>query len=147
VKPLIREHPLEVELVGASGRHDPAKAYGAEIIQLLNRVWPVLKARAIPNKGTNWVVYGEGCEHIFAGVEADVADERSLGLERKVLRLGRYAECTHVGPYARLGETGEAFQKALKAMGHTTAAPMVEVYGHWDPDESKLQTTILQALA
>src|SRR5262245_60657581 len=145
--PIIRQVPLEVELVGASGRHDPSKSYGVEIIGLLDRVWPVLKARGIPNKGINWVVYDAGCTRLFAGVEADVDDASSLGLERRVVRLERYAECTHIGPYARLGKTGDAFQKALAAMDHAALAPMIEVYGHWDPDESKLETRILQAIA
>jgi hypothetical protein len=84
---------------------------------------------------------------MFAGVEAGGADERALGLERRTVRLARYAECVHIGPYAKLGETGAAMQKAIAAMGYTTVPPMIEVYGHWTADESKLQTTILQAIA
>jgi len=30
--------------------------------------------------------------------------------------------------------------KALEAAGHRTGWPMVEVYGHWTNDESKLET-------
>src|SRR5262249_31251953 len=114
---------------------------------LLDRVWPVLKSRKIPNKGINWVVYENNCRRLFAGVEADIADEASLGLERKTVRLTRYAELKHIGPYSKLGETGAALSSALKAMGHIAKEPLVEVYGHWTEDQSKLETTMLQAIA
>ena len=35
---------------------------------------------------------------------------------------------------------------ALEAQGLQTGSPMVEVYGHWHPDESKLETETFVAL-
>ena len=144
--PIIRETPLAVTLVGASGKHDPAKSYGPEIIGLLNRVWPVVKAGAIPNKGINWAEYGENGE-IFAGIEADIPDPAAVGLERRTVRLAKYAEWKHIGSYSKLGETYDALYKAVGAMGLRAGRPLVEMYGHWTNDESKLETTILLSVA
>jgi hypothetical protein len=143
--PEVRDTPLEVTLFGASKRHDKAMSYGNEIRALLDRVWPVLKARSIPNKGINWVVYDGDCG-IFAGVEAEIDDAAALGLERNVVRLSRYVSRTHIGPYSTLGRTGDALNKAIEAMGLRPGWPMIEVYGHWTDDESKLETTIIRAV-
>ena len=146
MKPIIRETPLTATLIGASGRHDPAKSYGAEIIGLLNRVWPVIKGHGggqpVPNTGINWAVYGEH-GWMFAGVEADVPDAGAIGLERTTVRLTRYAEWKHIGPYGKLAAACEDLHTAVAAMGFRAAGPLVEVYGHWTQDESKLETTIL----
>jgi hypothetical protein len=133
-------------------RHDPAKQFGAEIMALLGRVWPVIKANAIPNDGINRVVYdkeGGGCA-VFAGVvlgEGADGMPAAAGFERKVVRLSRYAYWKHVGPYHLIPKTGEAATKALEARGVRFGSPMVEVYGHWTADESKLETETFVAVA
>jgi hypothetical protein len=125
--------------------HNPARSFGQEIIALLDRVWPVVKGGSIPNKGINWAVYEEG-GGLFAGIEAGVTDASALGLELRTIRLARYAEWKHVGPYSRLGESYDALKNELDAMGLRPGRPLVEVYGHWTEDESKLETTILMTV-
>ena len=49
--PEIRTVPIEYTIAGYSLRHDPAKRFGEEIMTLLGRVWPVIKAGAIPTMG------------------------------------------------------------------------------------------------
>ena len=66
MQPEIRTVPLGYTIFGHSLRHDPAKRFGEEIMTLLNRVWPVLKANNIPNDGINRVVYEGDCS-VFAG--------------------------------------------------------------------------------
>lgn len=142
MQPEIRTVPLEYTIFGHSLRHGPAKRFGEEIITLLNRVWPVLKGNAIPNDGINRVVYDSDCT-ILAGVMLGLGAEAmpaAAGLERKTVRLARYAVWKHIGPYHLLPATGAAMTKALEAAGHRTGWPMVEVYGHWNSDESKLET-------
>lgn len=78
-----------------------------------------------------------------AGVGAEVAP---WGFERKTVRLTRYAYWKHVGPYRLIPATGAAMTKALEARGERTGWPMVEVYGHWSNDESKLKTETFVAL-
>jgi effector-binding domain-containing protein len=149
MQPEILTTPLEYTIRGHSLRHDPAKRFGEEIIALLNRVWPVIKSNAIPNDGINRVVYDEGCTTIFAGVVlgpgADAIPAAST-LERKTVKLTRYAYWKHTGPYHLIPKTGAAMTAALKSRGIQTGFPMIEVYGHWTSDESKLETETFVAL-
>jgi hypothetical protein len=148
MSPEIRTTPLEYTIHGHSLRHDPAKSFGAEIMTLLGRVWPTIKDNAIPHDGINRVVYDEGCT-VFAGVILGTGAEAMpgvAGLERKTVRLTRYAVWKHTGPYHLIPATGAAMNKALEASGHRTGWPMVEVYGHWTSDESKLETETFVAL-
>ncbi len=144
MQPEIRTVPLEYTISGHSLRHDPAKRYGQEILALLGRVWPTIKANAIPNDGINRVVY-EGDGTVFAGVVLGT-EGTPAGLERKSVRLTHYAAWKHTGPYQLIPVTGAAMTKALEAKGLQTGWPMVEVYGHWTSDESKLETETFVAL-
>ncbi len=149
MQPEIRTAHLEYTIFGHALRHDPAKKYGPEILWLLGRVWPVIKAQNIAHDGINRVAY-EGDGTVFAGLvlagpDAERAAE-SAGLERKMIRLTRYAVWKHVGPYHLLPATGATMTKALEASGQRTGWPMVEVYGHWTSDESKLETETFVAL-
>jgi hypothetical protein len=148
MQPEIRTVPIEYTIFGHSLTHNPAKRYGEEILALLGRVWPVIKGKAIPNDGINRVAYDTHGE-VFAGVvvrEGGEAEAAAAGLEQKIVRLTRYAVWKHVGPYHLLPATGEAMGRALTAGGHKTSLPMVEVYGHWTQDESKLETETFMAV-
>jgi predicted transcriptional regulator YdeE len=148
----IRTLPIEYTLHGHSLRHEPGRPFGPEIMSLLGRVWPVLKGQAIPNDGINRVVYEAGEEAgctVFAGVVVNQGAEETAaaaGLEPKTIRLTHYAVWTHIGPYHLIPTTGAAMTKALEAQGHRTGWPMVEVYGHWTSDESKLETQTFVAI-
>lgn len=154
MQPEIRTDPIEYTIAGHSLRHDPAKRFGEEIMTLLGRVWPVIKAGAIPNDGITRVVYDHedgGCM-VFAGVVlGDGAAgmpgaAETAGFERKIVRLTRYAYWKHIGPYHLIPTTGAAMTKALEARGVNTCSPMIEVYGHWCKDESKLETETFVAV-
>lgn len=116
---------------------------------LLGRVWPMVKTNAIPNDGINRVVYdkdGDLCT-VFAGVVLGDGPQSAAELfELKTVRLTRYAYWKHVGPYHLIPVTGVAMGKALEARGLQTGWPMVEVYGHWSKDESKLETETFVAI-
>ena len=149
--PEIRTTPLEYTIVGHSLRHDPAKGYGEEIMSLLGRVWSVIKSKDITSDGLNRVAY-DGDGTVFAGVVL-TGDERqtlaiadAAGLEQKPIRLSRYVVWKYVGPYHLIAATGAAMTKALEAQGLRTGWPMVEVYGHWTNDESKLETETFVAI-
>jgi effector-binding domain-containing protein len=146
--PEIRTAPIEYTVAGHSLTHDPAKHFGEEIMSLLNRVWPVIKGGNIPNDGINRVIYDTGCT-VFAGVilgPGGQAMSAAAGLEYKTVRLTRYAVWKHIGPYHLIGSTAKSMIKALESDGHKTGWPMVEVYGHWTNDESKLETETYVAL-
>jgi hypothetical protein len=145
MQPEIRTIPIGYTVSGHSLRHDPAKGYGEEIMSLLGRVWPAIKAGSLPHDGLNRVVYdgAEGGCTVFAGVVLGPGADAmpgAAGLERKTVRLTRYAVWKHIGPYHLIPATGVAMTKALEVRGERMGRPMVEVYGHWTNDESKLET-------
>jgi effector-binding domain-containing protein len=144
--PEIRDEPFAVVLYGSSRRHQAGICYGDDIRALLDQVWPVLRQHQIPSRGINHVVYSAG-DDVFAGVEADVADAAAVGLERREVRLDRYAYAKHVGPYSGLPSACESLQKWLTSQGYRATAPLVEIYGHWNGDQSKLETELVQAFA
>ena len=55
---------------------------------------------------------------------------------------GVAAMTTHVGDYRRLGEANAAILDWCRVHGRTPAGPSWEVYGHWDPDPTKLRTEV-----
>ncbi|MFO0861207.1 MAG: hypothetical protein U0570_11675 [Phycisphaerales bacterium] len=146
--PEIRATPLSLTLHGRSLVHDAAKARGKEIRSLPNQVWPVLKSANIPNDGLNRVVYEAGGT-VFAGVVLSSGADAmpaSAALERKHIRLTRYAWWKHIGPYHLIPKTCAAMTSSLEAQGIRQTWPMVEVYGHWTDDESKLETETFVAI-
>lgn len=142
--PEFRNGPFSVVLHGASRTHTAGTCYGDDIRALLDRVWPVLQQHQIANRGINHVVYSAGDE-VFSGVEADVADAAAIGLERREVQLDRHAYAKHVGSYRLLPAACETLHDWIKAQGHRPATPLVEIYGHWTDDESKLETELVQA--
>lgn len=146
MRPEIRNQPFSVVLYGASRKHQKGACYGDDIRALLDRVWPLIKQHQIANRGLNHVVYGPN-DDVFAGVEADVADPAAVGLERREVQLDRYAFVKHVGPYSGLPAACEALHKWIQSQGLRSIQPLIEKYGHWCDDESKLETELIQAFA
>jgi hypothetical protein len=141
----IVDTPWARTLHGLSLRHDPAKSYGQELLSLLDRIWPVVKGRGIANTGINHVVYGQD-GMVFAGIELTVPAPADLGLIARAIAMPRHAHWRHVGPYSGLGAANAAARAALAAAGLAQRGPMIEVYGHWDADETKVVTDLLYAL-
>ncbi|MBS0190308.1 MAG: hypothetical protein U0573_05305 [Phycisphaerales bacterium] len=151
--PEIRTEPINLTLHGHDLIHNPARRYSQEIISLLNRVWPILKSHNIPNDGINRIVYEHGGT-VFAGVVlnpgADSLPAAAVaavgGLEQKQIHLTRYAYWKHIGPYHLIPNTCAAMTKSLEAQGIRQSWPMLEVYGRWTNDESKLETETFVAV-
>jgi effector-binding domain-containing protein len=135
--------PRTYTLFGFSGVHDQNKAYGETITALLDRVWTEVRSRGLAHGGINHVVYDGS--NIFAGIEL-IAPVGEVGLEKKELAFDRYASCKHIGPYRELGTTYRNMKLAVEAQGEQCEAPFMEIYGHWNEDESKLKTEIVYIL-
>jgi hypothetical protein len=145
--PEIRNEPFSVVLYGASRQHQRGACYGDDIRALLDRVWPILRQHSVSNRGLNHVVYGPN-DDVFAGVEADIADAQAaaLGLEKRNVQLDRYAHAKHVGSYSLLPSACESLRKWIELQGYRAAMELIEVYGHWSEDESRLETELIQGL-
>jgi len=135
--------PLQLEIFGFSGvaiNED----YAAKAFELMDRMWKVVKSKQIKNKGKNIWVY-EANHVVFAGVELE-QEENDTGLEKKVVNLGNYAYYKHIGPYQLIKQSGQNMRNEIERRGFQKEYPYIEIYGHWMPDETKLETELLMAI-
>jgi effector-binding domain-containing protein len=136
----IHRQPRSFHLYGFSGvAHDGH--YGKTGKELMDRLWTIVRERQLKHKGINHWVYEPG-DHMFTGVELEQAPE-DTGLESKHFTLPAYAYGKHIGPYHLLKDAYAAIRKELADRGLTPGHPSLEIYGHWNSDESKLETEIL----
>jgi RNA polymerase sigma factor (sigma-70 family) len=137
----IIDQPFSRTLYGVSGRHEDGKPYGPEIIALLNQVWAAVGAAKIRTTGINHVrYYADGT--MFAGVEVP-GDAAGLALERREIAFTRYAYFKHVGFYAKIAESTQRLRAEIERRGLHNEDGGMEIYGHYNPDESKAETELL----
>lgn len=135
---------LRLDVSGFSGVA-ANKNYAGTAFALMDKMWPVIKAKGLKHKGLNIWVY-EANEKVFAGVELEDNTMPDTGLERKVILLARYAYHKHIGPYSQLKQAGDNMRNEIRSMGLKPSLPYIEIYGHWTNDESKLETELLMAV-
>jgi len=121
------------------------KDYAGTAFKLMDRMWKIVKSKALPNKGMNIWVY-ETNDRVFPGVELTGASSDTGELEQKTVVLSKYAYYKHVGPYQLIKTVGMEMTGQLKSKGFETTLPYVEIYGHWTNDETKLETELLMSL-
>ncbi|MES2372034.1 MAG: GyrI-like domain-containing protein [Bacteroidota bacterium] len=121
------------------------KDYAGTTFRLMDKMWAIVKANQLPNKGRNIWVY-EPNEKVFAGVELDSMPGDETGLEQKNISLTKYAYYKHIGPYHLIKQAGQNINAELKQKGFETTLPYIEIYGHWVNDETKLETELLMSL-
>jgi hypothetical protein len=133
--------PLTLNLYGFGGTA-ANRDYAGTAFRLMGGIWPLVKANDLKHKGQNIWVY-EPNHGVFAGIEFYTAPDAATGLEQKTITLAKYAYYKHIGPYNLIGEAGAMMRNQLKAAGFETALPYIEIYGHWNSDENKLETELL----
>jgi predicted transcriptional regulator YdeE len=132
-------------LFGFSKTHDRNKAYSETIFALLDMVWKEVREKELSHTGINHVVYDT--DHIiFAGIELTSPPKGDSLLEKRDVVFQKYAYCKHIGPYSELDKAYKSIQATIEAQGEHHEAPTLEIYGHWNEDESKLETEILYNL-
>ncbi|MBA4197598.1 MAG: hypothetical protein C0459_08600 [Chitinophaga sp.] len=135
--------PLQLTIHGFGGiavNH----CYAHTAFELSGRMWQLIKAFNIPNKGKNIWVY-ESHHAVFAGVELEQENNVTI-LEKKTICLNKYAYYKHTGAYSLLKQTTQSIIQELKASGYQVILPNIEIYGHWTNDESQLEKELLFAL-
>jgi effector-binding domain-containing protein len=141
----IHTTPFKLNIFGFGGvatKND----HTATAFRLSGRMWELLRSKSIANKGKNIWVYG-GNNKVFAGVELERPDEElDSGLESLIVELPKHAYFKYVGPYSGIGEASKAMRTELVGLGYDITLPYVEIYGHWNQDESKLETELLMAI-
>jgi len=119
--------------------------YGETGSRLMKKMWEHVSANKIPNKGINIWVYETGGK-LLTGVELEDMPPLGTGLELKKVNLEKYAYYKHVGPYHQLSKVYPELTAELDKKGLIKCFPWLEIYGHWNKDESKLETEILICL-
>ena len=117
---------------------------GADIVRLLDLVWPALGEQGV-RTGQNVVVYHGGPGDtltVDVGVEAvtDFADRDQV---RHVLTpSGMVATTAHYGEYSDLASAYAALERWCTEAGRKPAGVNWEVYGDWDDDPAKRRTDV-----
>ena len=136
-----RVDPRALAAVRATTTHP---RLGADIVRLLDMVWPVLREQDV-RTGHNVVVYygGDGGTiTIDAGVEvhtdfADRGEIRSVSTPS-----GGVAATAHHGEYSDMAGAYEALQQWCTDNGRRPAGVNWEIYGDWDDDPVKRRTDV-----
>jgi effector-binding domain-containing protein len=116
----------------------------ADIVRLLDLVWPVLREQGV-STGHNVVVYYQGdggSLTIDAGVEA-LTDFTDRGEVRHASTpSGEAATAAHYGEYSAMSTAYAALESWCRDNGRRPAGVNWEVYGDWDQDPAKLRTDV-----
>jgi hypothetical protein len=136
----IIHEPLTFHLHGFSGTA-ANKNYAKTAFVLSGKLWQTVRANNLKNKGINIWAYEPG-ELVFAGVELDGGNQEKRELEEKTIQLVRYAYYKHVGQYSLLHQAGDEMRTELRRQGFEPTLPYIEKYGHWQSDETKLETEL-----
>lgn len=67
-------------------------------------------------------------------------------LEHKIILTDKYAYYKHIGSYSLIKQAGLNMIKKIKLKGLETSFPSIEIYGHWNKDESRLETEFIMNL-
>jgi|SoiMethySBSTD1v2_1073268.scaffolds.fasta_scaffold100924_4 effector-binding domain-containing protein len=120
----------------------------------LDQVWGFLRSNpGLRTDGHNVFHYGHASGNPTTGYDVDFGVEVTrifdpLGQVTCVTTpAGRAALTVHRGPYGGLSAAHEALHHWFSQNGEKIGAWSQEIYGDWQEDESKLETTIVYALA
>lgn len=119
--------------------------YAGTTFKLSGKMWQIVKANDIKNKGKNIQVYNTA-DKVFTGVELDNSSDNKNGLEKMTIDIDKYAYYKHIGSYNLIKQTGQSMTNKLTKQGYEIILPYIEIYGHWNKDESKLETEQIMCL-
>jgi effector-binding domain-containing protein len=117
---------------------------GADIVRLLDMVWPVLRTQGV-RTGHNVVVYygGDGgVLNIVAGVEVFTEFAGRGEVQHLSTPSGEVAATTHYGEYSDMGGAYAALEQWCTGNGRQPAGVNWEVYGDWEDDPAKRRTDV-----
>ncbi len=137
--------PFRVTLFGHRGVIKD-RAVHATAKPLLDKVWKAVHDRRIKTKGINHFVHLPEST-IFTGVELKEPASDLGTLEALDISLDHYVSYQHVGPYSALGGIWTELMETLRQRGDKPQFPNLEIYGHWNENEAKCETTIVVGLA
>jgi effector-binding domain-containing protein len=147
--PVITEVIVEPRLVAGVRAVVARGGVGAAFRQHLDQVYAAARAGAVSLDGQNIFIYRDATEHelivdFCVGVTAPfTATGNVMPLETPA---GRAAMLTHHGDYSGLAAATASLRAWCLDHNRPIAGASWEVYGHWDPDPSKLRTDVYYLL-
>ena len=132
--------PLVLSLHGITGpvvNYD----YAGAGVALMDTLWKEVADKALQTAGINHWVYDDA-QSIFTAVVLTADPPAECVLTHRNLVLRQYAYWKHIGPYSELVNVYDAISDELEARDLRPCHPFVDIYGHWNEDESKLETEI-----
>jgi effector-binding domain-containing protein len=144
------DYVVRVETVAprqlAVARATTARAnLGRSIIELLDKVWPVLRAQQV-RTGHNVVIYFDGQLRIEAGVEIFDPFTMTGDVYTSATPAGETLTTTHWGEYADVGGAYAALERWCVEHGRRVVAPSWEVYGDWSETPEGRRMDVYQLL-
>jgi len=133
-------------LHGFSG-HAADKDYGKAGFALGDRMWKIVKSNKLANDGINYWVY-DGDDKMFVGTVLTSTFQGNEGQELEVREVpgGQFARWIHIGSYHGLKSAYAEMKREMQTRNILYHFPMIEVYGHWTPNEMELRTEILSSI-
>jgi effector-binding domain-containing protein len=116
----------------------------ADIVRLLDLVWPVLREQGV-RAGHNVVVYQggpDGTLTIEAGVETLTEFSERGQVRPMSTPSGDVVTTSHYGEYSDMAPAYAALEQWISASGRRAAGVTWEVYGDWEDDPAKRRTDI-----
>jgi effector-binding domain-containing protein len=140
-----RVDPRPLAAIGTTTTH---QRLGADILRLLDMIWPVLRERNV-RTGHNVVVYhgsDGGTLRIDVGVET-FSDFAGRGeIRRTSTPSGEVATTAHHGEYSDLALAYAALERWCRESGRRPAGVSWEVYGDWDDNPARRRTDVFLLL-
>jgi effector-binding domain-containing protein len=94
----------------------------------------------------NVMLYKDDRPDVEVGVLVSGSFQPEEPVISSVLPGGEVATATHRGDYAQLGVTHDAVRDHVAANKRELAGPRWEIYGHWRPDPTELETEVFWLL-
>jgi len=144
--------PAQTELIAAVRAKVPISGIAQAWKPALDQVWAFLKINAELRPGHNFFLYHHP-EHrneamnIDFGVQVAFPFEPANQVHCVRTPAGEVARTLHVGPYDRLRDAHDAIHAWCAAQNRRIGQASWEIYGDWNSDPDKLETTIKYLLA
>ena len=136
--------------LAAVRRRIPRTAIGVHWGRALDQVWDFLGTHPeLHEGGHNFFLYrplGGSILDVAFGVEVARGFQPNGEVEPILTPTGEAATLVHVGAYADLGATHARVIAEIAALGREAAGPFWEIYGDWDENPARLETTVAYLL-
>jgi effector-binding domain-containing protein len=141
----VRTEHAAARALAAAGATTTRQQLGADIVRLLDQVWPVLREQGVTT-GHNVVVYygdaGPGTLRIDAGVEALTGFADRGEVRHVSTPSGEAATVAHYTEYSAMAPAYAALESWCAGNGRRPTGVSWEVYGDWAEDPAELRTDI-----